>query len=171
LKDYVLGDPLKPSTSLGPVVSKAAVATINRHVTDAVEKGAELVTLQNESFKNPPPTGNYVAPSVLTNVDHSMLIMNEETFGPVIPIMKVTGDEEAISLMNDSEYGLSASIWTKDVDLGHQLAEEVEAGTVFVNRCDYPSPVICHAPTITHLLTCSRIWPGQVGRTLEKVKL
>ena len=71
-----------------------------------------------------------------------MDIMNEETFGPVIPVMKVGSDDEAIRLMNDSEYGLTASIWTKDVAKGEELAEEVEAGTVFVNRCDFPSPVL-----------------------------
>jgi acyl-CoA reductase-like NAD-dependent aldehyde dehydrogenase len=70
-----------------------------------------------------------------------MMVMNDETFGPVIPIMKVKSDEEAVALMNDSIFGLTASIWTKDVEKGQQLAEDVEAGTVFVNRCDFPSPV------------------------------
>jgi acyl-CoA reductase-like NAD-dependent aldehyde dehydrogenase len=75
-----------------------------------------------------------------------MVIMNQETFGPIIPIMKVKDDREAIRHMNDSNFGLTASIWTKDVDLGHHLAEEVDAGTVFVNRCDYPSPVSSYGP-------------------------
>ncbi len=70
-----------------------------------------------------------------------MVVMTEETFGPVIPVMKVKNDAEAVRLMNDSEFGLTASIWTKDAVKGEQLAEDVEAGTVFVNRCDYPSPV------------------------------
>ena len=67
--------------------------------------------------------------------------MKDETFGPVIPVMKVSSDEEAVTLMNDSEFGLTASIWTKDTDRGYELADQVEAGTVFVNRCDFPSPV------------------------------
>ena len=67
--------------------------------------------------------------------------MNDETFGPVIPVMKIGSDEEAIRLMNDSEFGLTASIWTRDIARGEELANEVEAGTVFVNRCDFPSPV------------------------------
>lgn len=84
--------------------------------------------------------GHYIAPRVLTNTNHSMQILNEETFGPVIPICKVSSDEEAIKLMNDSEYGLTASVWTKDIHKGEEIIEKLEAGTVFVNRCDYPNP-------------------------------
>ncbi|KAL1844686.1 hypothetical protein VTK73DRAFT_2022 [Phialemonium thermophilum] len=69
-----------------------------------------------------------------------MAVMRDETFGPLIPVMKVKGDEEAVRLMNDSEFGLTASIWSKDTDRAYELAQQVEAGTVFVNRCDYPSP-------------------------------
>jgi acyl-CoA reductase-like NAD-dependent aldehyde dehydrogenase len=79
--------------------------------------------------------------------------MTEETFGPIIPIMKVKGDAEAIKLMNDSEFGLTASIWTKDTEKGAELAEEVDAGTVFVNRCDYPSPVSRTSFVLTTILT------------------
>ena len=84
---------------------------------------------------------NYIPPTLLTEVTHDMTVMTEETFGPVIPVMKVKNDKEAIRLMNDSQFGLTASIWTKDVAKGNELANDVEAGTVFVNRCDYPSPV------------------------------
>lgn len=70
-----------------------------------------------------------------------MLTMKEETFGPVMPIMKVSSDEEAVSLMNDSTYGLTASVWTRDIARGEELIDSIEAGTVFINRCDYPSPV------------------------------
>lgn len=148
LKGYKLGDPFDKSTNIGPVVSKRAAETIRAHVKDAVDRGAKDVTPENESFRSPPKDGNFVAPTLLTDVTHDMVVMTEETFGPVIPVMKVKSDAEAIRLMNDSEFGLTASIWTRDVTKGEQLAEDVEAGTVFVNRCDYPSPV----STTTHLL-------------------
>lgn len=126
---------------VGPVVSKRSKETIEAHIKDALDKGAKDLTPENETFKAPPPEGNYVKPTLLGNVNHSMTVMTEETFGPVIPVMKVKSDEEAIKLMNDSEFGLTASIWTKDTTKAAELAEDVEAGTVFVNRCDYPSPV------------------------------
>ncbi|KAJ9662418.1 hypothetical protein H2201_006127 [Coniosporium apollinis] len=140
LKGYKLGDPFDESTNIGPVVSKRSAETIRSHIKDALEKGAKDATPENESFKSPPEDGNYVPPTLLTGVTHEMTVMTEETFGPVIPVMKVTSDEEAVRLMNDSEFGLTASIWTKDVEHGHELADDVEAGTVFINRCDYPSP-------------------------------
>lgn len=141
LKGYVLGDPMDSKTNLGPVISKRSAETIKAHVKDALDKGAKDVTPENESFAKFPGEGNYVAPVVLVDVNHEMRVMTEETFGPIIPIMKVSSDEEAMKLMNDSQFGLTASIWTKDVAKGEVLVEEVEAGTVFVNRCDFPSPV------------------------------
>ncbi|KAI8317287.1 Succinate-semialdehyde dehydrogenase [Colletotrichum sp. SAR11_240] len=140
LKGYVLGDPFDKGTHVGPVISKRSKETIEAHVQDAVAKGAKDATPENESFANPPPKGNFVKPTLLTGVDHSMTVMTEETFGPVIPVMRVKNDDEAVKLMNDSEFGLTASIWTKDTDRGYELADQVEAGTVFVNRCDFPSP-------------------------------
>ncbi|KAG9194653.1 hypothetical protein G6011_04688 [Alternaria panax] len=140
LRGYKLGDPFDKSTHVGPVVSKRSAETIQAHVKDALQKGAKDATPDNATFKNPPADGNYVAPTLLTDVTHDMTVMTEETFGPVIPVMKVKNDAEAIRLMNDSQFGLTASIWTKDVDKGHELADDVEAGTVFVNRCDYPAP-------------------------------
>ncbi|KAH8728817.1 Aldehyde/histidinol dehydrogenase [Phaeosphaeriaceae sp. PMI808] len=140
LKGYKLGDPFDKNTHVGPVVSKRSAETIQAHIKDALEKGAKDSTPDNETFKNPPPDGNYIAPTLLTGVTHDMAVMTEETFGPVIPVMKVKDDAEAIKLMNDSQFGLTASIWTKDVTKGHELIDNVEAGTVFVNRCDYPAP-------------------------------
>lgn len=140
LKGYKLGDPFDQSTNVGPVISKRSAETIRAHISDALSKGAVDSTPDNQSFVFPPPGGNYVKPTLLTNVTHDMDVMNDETFGPVIPVMKVGNDEEAIRLMNDSEFGLTASIWTKDVVKGEDLAEQVEAGTVFINRCDFPSP-------------------------------
>jgi len=140
LKNYKLGDPFDKETHIGPVVSKRSKATIEAHIKDALEKGAKDATPPNSSFESPPPDGNFLKPTLLVNVDHSMTVMTEETFGPVIPVMKVKSDAEAIQFMNDSEFGLTASIWTKDTDKGADIAENVDAGTVFVNRCDFPSP-------------------------------
>ncbi|KAJ4990268.1 aldehyde dehydrogenase [Stagonosporopsis vannaccii] len=140
LKGYKLGDPFDKDTQIGPVVSKRSAETVQAHIKDALNKGAKNATPENESFKNPPADGNFVAPTLLTGVTHEMTVMTEETFGPVIPVMKVKDDAEAIKLMNDSQFGLTASIWTKDTEKGHELVDDIEAGTVFVNRCDYPAP-------------------------------
>lgn len=155
LKGYKLGDPFDAKTHVGPVVSKRSAETIRSHIQDALDKGAKDATPDNESFKNPPADGNFLAPTLLTNVNHTMTVITEETFGPVIPVVKVKDDNEAIRLMNDSQFGLTASIWTKDVEKGHALADDVEAGTVFVNRCDYPAPVshFMHNPEMFHELT------------------
>ena len=114
---------------------------IQSHIDDALSKGAVDATPANATFTSLPTEGNYIAPKLLTNVTHDMVTMREETFGPVIPVMKVSSDEEAVALMNDSDYGLTASVWTKDIKAGEDLIEKIDAGTVYINRCDYPSPV------------------------------
>ncbi|KAI1099354.1 aldehyde dehydrogenase [Jackrogersella minutella] len=140
LKDYKVGDPLDKETQIGPVISTRSKENIEAHIKDALSKGAKDLTPENPTFSSLPLKGNFVKPTLLGEVNHSMTVMTEETFGPVISVMKVKSDEEAVNLMNDSEFGLTASIWTKDTDKGYELAEQVEAGTVFVNRADYPSP-------------------------------
>ncbi|KAF2156480.1 ALDH-like protein [Myriangium duriaei CBS 260.36] len=140
LSGYKLGDPSDKSTNIGPVVSKRSAQTIREHIDDAIRKGAKDATPKNESFDQPPSGGNYIKPTLLIDVNHDMTVMTDETFGPVIPVMRVTSDAEAVRLMNDSEFGLTASIWTKDEKKANELADDVDAGTVFVNRCDYPSP-------------------------------
>ena len=140
LESYKVGDPSKKETQIGPVVSKRAKDMILKQVADAVKAGAKDETPANTSFANLDPAGNYVAPVLLSGVSHEMNVMNDETFGPVIPVQKVASDDEAIRLMNDSQFGLTASIWTKDTSKGEELIQRVEAGTVFVNRADYPSP-------------------------------
>jgi len=140
LKTYKLGDPFDPKTHLGPVISSKSQTFIQKQIDEAIQAGAQDVTPENESFKNLPSHGNFVKPTLLINVNHSMRVMTEETFGPVIPVMSVKDDEEAIRLMNDSDFGLTASIWTKDLKLAEELTNEIEAGTVFVNRCDFPAP-------------------------------
>ena len=132
---------MNKKTAVGPVISRAAQKFINGQIEDAVKQGAKNVTPDNESFKNAPPEGNYVVPTILTHLTHKMRVMNEETFGPVIPIQSVKSDDEAVELMNDSTYGLTASVWTKDIASGEELIERIDAGTVFINRCDYPAPV------------------------------
>ena len=140
LSGYKLGEPTSKDTNIGPVVSARAKEAILKQVADAKAAGAKDETPENATFANPPKEGNYVAPVLLTNVNHNMAVMKDETFGPVVPVMKVSSDEEAIALMNDSQFGLTATIWTKDMQKGEELAELVEAGTVFVNRADYPAP-------------------------------
>ncbi|KAJ5479563.1 hypothetical protein N7530_005072 [Penicillium desertorum] len=140
LSNYRVGEPSDPKTQIGPVVSKHAKEAILAQIEDAVQKGAKNETPANETFENFPPNGNYVRPTLLTGTNHDMAVMKDETFGPVIPVMKVSGDDEAVRLMNDSNFGLTASVWSKDVAAAEQLVERVEAGTVFVNRSDFPSP-------------------------------
>ncbi|RMJ22122.1 Aldehyde dehydrogenase [Aspergillus sp. HF37] len=139
LGKYRVGDPLDEKSQVGPVISKRAKESILAHIEDAVSKGAKDDTPANDTFQNFPADGNYVKPTLLTGVTHDMKVMTDETFGPVLPVMKVDSDEDAIRLMNDSEFGLTASIWTKEVTHAEGLAERVEAGTVYVNRSDFPS--------------------------------
>ncbi|KDN69385.1 putative NAD-dependent aldehyde dehydrogenase, partial [Colletotrichum sublineola] len=136
LHTYKLGDPMDSSIMVGPVISRAAQKAINAQVQKALSKGAIDVTLANPSFKD----GNYVAPVLLTRVTQDMAVMKEETFGPVIPVARVASDDEAVRLINDSDYGLTASVWTRDILRGEEIIEQLEAGTVFINRCDYPNP-------------------------------
>lgn len=138
---YKLGDPFDKAVDIGPVVSPRAAQEIEAQVTDAIKKGAVDATPVNASFANPPNTGTYVAPRLLVNVTHDMQVMRDETFGPLLPVMKVRDDSEALQLMNDSNFGLTASIWTKDVSAAREMQDELEVGTVFINRCDFPSPV------------------------------
>ncbi|OAP62898.1 hypothetical protein AYL99_02125 [Fonsecaea erecta] len=142
LEGYKVGDPFDKSTHVGPVVSSRSKATIEKQVADAIAAGAVDETPHNATFKSPagPAEGNWVAPVLLTHVNHGMSVMRDETFGPVIPVQKVSSDDEAVALMNDSQFGLTASIWTKDTRRGEELCGRVEAGTVFVNRADFPSP-------------------------------
>ncbi|EER38484.1 succinate semialdehyde dehydrogenase [Histoplasma capsulatum var. duboisii H88] len=140
LSKYRVGDPFDEKTQIGPVISKRAKETILAQIEDALKKGAVDETPWNPTFENLPTAGNFVKPTLLTGVNHNMQVMAEETFGPVIPVAKVKDDAEAIYLMNQSDLGLTASIWTKDVARAEELIQEIEAGTVFVNRADYPSP-------------------------------
>jgi len=140
-KKYKLGSPLDPDTNLGPVAKKGGAETVINQIKAAVQAGAR--TLVDPSLFPQTELGyNYLAPQVLVNVDHSMEIMTEESFGPVVGIMKVKDDDEALALMNDSKYGLTASIWTGDEERAIKIGNGVETGTWFMNRCDYLDPYL-----------------------------
>ncbi|MFO1147086.1 MAG: aldehyde dehydrogenase family protein [Alsobacter sp.] len=136
---YVLGNPLDEATTLGPMATARGAGVVRQQVQDAVAKGART-HLDPKAFPADRGEGNYLMPQILTGVDHSMALMREENFGPVVGIMKVSGDEEAIRLMNDSPYGLTAAIWTQDEEAASRIGEHLETGTVFMNRCDYLDP-------------------------------
>ena len=136
---YVLGDPLDPATTLGPMAASRFADLVRAHTADALAKGARAL-LDPAAFPAHQERGPYLAPQVLVNVDHGMQVMVDESFGPVIGIMKVSGDAEAVRLMNDSPFGLTASIWSSDLEATRALAEQVQAGTVYMNRCDYLDP-------------------------------
>ncbi|KAI0225398.1 hypothetical protein L0F63_001737 [Massospora cicadina] len=138
---YKLGDPMDPDTTLGPMVSLSSAEFVRSQVKAAIVKGAKPL-ISDSFFPQAKEGTNYVAPQVLVNVDHSMSIMKDESFGPVVGIMKVKSDQEAIELMNDSEFGLTASIWTSDLDAATSIGDYLETGTVFMNRCDYPDPAL-----------------------------
>ncbi|MCE7043496.1 aldehyde dehydrogenase family protein [Dyadobacter sp. CY312] len=140
-KTYTLGDPLNQETTLGPMVKTSAATFAQKQIDEAVAQGAKAL-IDPDLFPANNPGTPYLAPQVLVDVDHSMKIMTEETFGPVVGIMSVKSDEEAIRLMNDSQYGLTASIWTKDIDTAMELGQQVETGTFFMNRCDYLDPAL-----------------------------
>ncbi|MBF9235046.1 aldehyde dehydrogenase family protein [Microvirga alba] len=138
---YVLGNPLDEATTLGPMAHKRFADLVRQQNAEAVAKGAKA-HIDTKRFAADVGNTAYLAPQVLTNVDHSMSVMREESFGPTVGIMKVKGDEEAIRLMNDSPYGLSAAIWTSDIDAAEAIGDKLETGTVFMNRCDYLDPAL-----------------------------
>lgn len=138
-KTYVLGDPRHEDTTLGPMTKLSGADTVREQIREALRLGAHA-HLSPTLFPRHEETGQYVAPQVLTGVNHSMRVMTEESFGPVVGIMCVENDAEAVERMNDSVFGLTASIWSQDEEAAARLATEVETGTVFLNRCDFLDP-------------------------------
>ena len=138
---YKLGNPLEPETNLGPMVRASAADFVRGQVRDAVAAGAKAL-VDAKHFPADAEGTPYLAPQVLVDVDHSMRVMTEESFGPVVGIMKVQSDDEAIALMNDSDFGLTASIWTTDEAAAVSIGDRVETGTWFMNRCDYLDPAL-----------------------------
>jgi acyl-CoA reductase-like NAD-dependent aldehyde dehydrogenase len=136
-----LGTPFDAETTLGPMANKRFANVVRGQIAEAVKAGAK--PLIDPRLFPADDGGAYLAPQILVDVDHSMRVMMEESFGPVVGIMKVKDDAEAIRLMNDSPYGLTASIWTQDADEAAAIGAQVETGTVFMNRCDYLDPALC----------------------------
>jgi len=141
VREYRLGNPLEPDTTLGPMANVRFAALVRDHTAEAVAKGAGA--LIDPSLFPQDDGGAYLMPQVLVDVTHDMRVMREESFGPVVGIMRVRDDDEAVRLMNDSDFGLTASLWTADADRAAAIGARIETGTVFMNRCDYLDPALC----------------------------
>ena len=141
IRQYRLGDPLDPQTTLGPVVRTAAAEAIRAQLRASIEAGARPVIEEREFAKSRAGTP-YLAPQLLLDAPGSCAVMREEIFGPVAGVMKVHSDEEAIAQMNDSPFGLTAAVWTADAAAAVALGERVQTGTWFMNRCDYLDPAL-----------------------------
>ena len=139
VQDYKLGNPLEPETTLGPMANKRFADEVRSQINEAIRDGAKTHIDQYAEDDG----ATYVTPQILTNVSHEMRIMRDETFGPAVGIMKVKNDEEAIQYMNDSSFGLTATLWTKDAARAESIGDKIETGTVFLNRCDYVDPSLC----------------------------
>ena len=140
-KKYVLGSPLDEATTLGPMIKADAATFVRKQIASAIRGGARAL-IDEKLFAASKKGTPYLAPQILTDVNHQMSVMRDESFGPVVGIMKVSSDEEAIQLMNDLEFGLTAAIWTADVAAAKAIGDRVETGTVFMNRCDYLDPAL-----------------------------
>jgi acyl-CoA reductase-like NAD-dependent aldehyde dehydrogenase len=137
MQELVIGDPLDEKTTLGPLARREALDLLESQVDDALRRGARLL-LGGKRLAG--SRGNGFAPTLLADVPNDALVMQEESFGPILPVASVANDEEAVLRMNDSRYGLTASVWTRDGRRAERLAHELEAGTVYQNRCDYLDP-------------------------------
>ncbi|MGF7112160.1 acyl-CoA reductase-like NAD-dependent aldehyde dehydrogenase [Pseudomonas laurylsulfatiphila] len=140
-RQYVLGNPLDEATTLGPMVTPGAAFFVRGQIAEALAQGATAL-IDPQAFTADVPGSAYLAPQVLVDVSHQMSVMRDESFGPVVGIMPVASDDEAIALMNDSEFGLSASIWTGDLAAAERLGNQIATGTLFMNRCDYLDPAL-----------------------------
>jgi acyl-CoA reductase-like NAD-dependent aldehyde dehydrogenase len=141
-KALVVGNGLDDGVDVGPLTTQSQLETVEAQVADARNRGADILTGGERVTEFP---GYFYWPTVITGVDHSFQCMREETFGPLLPIMRYDDDAEAIRLANDSEFGLTASVWTKDIAKGHMMARELNAGTVMINEAVY-TYALCRTP-------------------------
>ena len=139
VSSYKLGTPLDEATTMGPMAHVRFAEEVRAQIAEAVAAGAEAHIAPMAADDG----GAYLTPQVLTNVTHGMRVMRDESFGPVVGIIKVSSDEEAVALMNDSQFGLTASIWTADAAKAEEIGAQLQTGTVFMNRCDYLDPALC----------------------------
>ena len=139
LEAYRTGDPLEEETTLGPLASRGALDFLEEQVRDAVGRGASLLT---GGARIPDCTGNFFQPTLLAAVPNDASAMQEESFGPILPVLGVSGDEEALAHMRDTRFGLTASIWTSDQERAERFARSLDAGTIFQNRCDFLDPAL-----------------------------
>lgn len=140
VKAQKLGNPLEAETTLGPMANVRFAKEVRAQIAEALEDGA---TAHIDRMQADDGANTYVTPQVLTNVTHDMRVMRDESFGPVVGIMPVADDDAAIRLMNDSRFGLTASVWTRDIAAAERIGDRIETGTVFMNRCDYLDPALC----------------------------
>jgi acyl-CoA reductase-like NAD-dependent aldehyde dehydrogenase len=141
VEKYQLGNPLDPETTLGPVVRASAADAIRAQIQASIQAGARAV-IDERAFPLSKPGTPYLAPQLLLDAPPSSVVMREEIFGPVAGLMKVQSDEQAVALMNDNAYGLTAAVWTRDAAAGEALGDAVQTGTWFLNRCDYLDPAL-----------------------------
>lgn len=141
IRKYVVGNPLDPSTTLGPVIRTSAADTIRQQIEASIRGGAKPA-IDEAHFPVSKPGTAYLAPQLLLGADHSMTVMREEIFGPVAGLMKVSSDQQAIELMNDTVFGLTAAIWTQDQEAALAIGDRIDTGTWFMNRCDYLDPAL-----------------------------
>ena len=139
VEGYTLGDPLDPGTTIGPMAHVRFAREVRDQIDEAVAAGAKA----HIAVMPADDGGAYLTPQILTGVTHEMRVMRDESFGPVVGIMKVSDDDEAVELMNDSNFGLTASLWTRDVNRAQAIGDRIETGTVFMNRADYLDPGLC----------------------------
>ena len=142
VESYQLGNPLDPESTLGPMAHVRFADEVRAQITEAIAAGAKPL-IDPALFPRDRGDDAYLAPQILVNVDHSMRVMRDESFGPVVGIMKVSSDDEAIALMNDSEFGLTASLWTNDIEAAQTIGRQIETGMIYMNRCDYLDPALC----------------------------
>ena len=138
---YRLGNPLDPGTTLGPVVRTAAAEAVRAQIRASVEAGAKPA-IEERAFAASQPGTPYLAPQLLLDAPAASAVMREEIFGPVAGVARVRSDSEAVALMNDSAFGLTAAVWTRDAAAAEQLGSRIDTGTFFMNRCDYLDPAL-----------------------------